>query len=72
LEERQGHAPRLPDRRAGPRRSTRRAPQGWRNLFVDDISDVTLAARVTTWQSADNYDASQPFNAIDRFSVAIA
>jgi predicted DNA-binding transcriptional regulator YafY len=45
--------------------------QGWRNLFVDDISDATLAAPATAWQSADNYNASHPFNAIDRLSVAI-
>ncbi|MGI8683602.1 MAG: WYL domain-containing protein [Acidimicrobiales bacterium] len=45
--------------------------QGWRNLFVDDISDATLADPATAWHSADNYNASHPFNAIDRLSVAI-
>ncbi len=45
--------------------------QGWRNLFVDDISDATVVAPATAWQSADNYNASHPFNAIDRLSVAI-
>ncbi|MGH3976116.1 MAG: WYL domain-containing protein [Pseudonocardiaceae bacterium] len=45
--------------------------QGWRNLFVDDISDITLADAATPWESAPNYDASHPFNAIDRLSVAV-
>jgi len=43
----------------------------WRNLFVDDIDDVTLADPATTWETADNYNASQPFNAIDQLAIAI-
>ncbi len=45
--------------------------QGWRNLFVDDICDATLANPATTWETADNYNATHPFNAIDRLSIAI-
>jgi len=46
--------------------------QGWRNLFVDDICDVTLADPAAAWETAANYNASNPFNSIDRLSVAIA
>lgn len=45
--------------------------QGWRNLFVDDICDVTLADPATTWETADNYNAFHPFNSIDQLSIAI-
>jgi len=57
----QAHAGALPP---GPR-------QGWRNLFVDDICDVTLAGPAAAWETADNYNASHPFNAIDQLSIAI-
>ena len=43
----------------------------WRNLFVDEIADAALAAPVGTWESAANYDPSQPFNSIDHLSIAI-
>ncbi|MGH9154466.1 MAG: WYL domain-containing protein [Acidimicrobiales bacterium] len=59
----QSAGPALADLPAEPR-------QGWRNLFVDDISDVAFAD-AAGWQSADTYNACHPFNAIDRLSVAI-
>lgn len=43
----------------------------WRNFFVDEIVDAAFAAPVSTWESAANYDASQPFNSIDRLSLAV-
>lgn len=43
----------------------------WRNFFIDEIADAAFAAPVSTWESAANYDASQPFNSIDRLSIAI-
>mgnify|MGYP001796208409 CR=1 FL=1 len=46
--------------------------QGWRNLFVDEICDVTLAGPAAAWETADNYNAASPFNSIDRLSLAIA
>ena len=58
---RQAHTGALP---AEPR-------QGWRNLFVDDIRDATLAEAAATWETADNYNASHPFNSIDELSIAI-
>jgi hypothetical protein len=45
--------------------------QGWRNLFVDDICDVTLADPAASWETADNYNASHPFNSIDELSIAV-
>ena len=42
----------------------------WRNFFVDDIDDVT-ADDTTSWQTADNYDAAHPFNAIDELTAAV-
>ncbi|MGI8685461.1 MAG: WYL domain-containing protein [Acidimicrobiales bacterium] len=45
--------------------------QGWRNLFVDDICDVTLADRAAAWETAGNYNASSPFNSIDRLSIPV-
>ncbi len=45
--------------------------QGWRNLFVDDICDITLADPPTAWETADNYNASSPFNSIDQLSIAV-
>ncbi len=45
--------------------------QGWRNLFIDEICDVTLADPAAAWETADNYNASNPFNSIDRLSIAV-
>ncbi len=44
---------------------------GWRNLFIDDIRDITPADPATPWGTADNYNASHPFNSIDQLSIAI-
>ncbi|MDP9404129.1 MAG: hypothetical protein M3P85_12580 [Actinomycetota bacterium] len=44
---------------------------GWRNLFVDEIDDVVLADPASLWQTADNYNPSHPFNAIDHLCVAV-
>jgi len=45
--------------------------QGWRNLFVDEICDVAIADPADAWETADNYDASHPFNSIDELSIAV-
>ena len=45
--------------------------QGWRNLFVDDICDVALAGPAAAWETADNYNASSPFNSIDHLIIAV-
>jgi len=42
----------------------------WRNFFVDDI-DVVTANDATSWQTAANYNAEHPFNAIDELTVAV-
>jgi hypothetical protein len=33
----------------------------WRCLYIDEIDDITLADDATPWQTATNYNASQPF-----------
>jgi len=45
--------------------------QGWRNLFVEDICDITLADPAAAWETADNYNAANPFNSIDHLSIAV-
>jgi hypothetical protein len=42
----------------------------WRNFFIDDIEVVT-AEPATSWQTAHNYNAAHPFNAIDELTVAV-
>jgi hypothetical protein len=42
----------------------------WRNFFIDDIEVVT-AEEATSWQTADNYNAAHPFNAIDELTIAV-
>ncbi len=50
----------------------RPTPQpGWRNFFVDDIDHAELADPATPWETADNYNASHPFNAIDQLAIAL-
>jgi hypothetical protein len=43
----------------------------WRCMFVDQIDRVVEAEPTTPWQSADNYNHSRPFNAIDHLSIAV-
>jgi predicted DNA-binding transcriptional regulator YafY len=43
----------------------------WRNFFVDEVHDAAIAGLAVAWESADNYDPSRPFNAIDHVSVAV-
>jgi len=42
----------------------------WRCMFVDEVDQV-VAAEPATWGTADNYNASHPFNAIDEVTIAI-
>ncbi len=43
----------------------------WRCLFVDEVEHVAAADPANTWQTADNYNHSRPFNAIDQVTIAI-
>ena len=43
----------------------------WRNMFVDQIEQITAADPNEQWQTADNYNHTQPFNSIDNLTVAI-
>ena len=44
----------------------------WRCLFVDEIEQVVTADPASPWQTADNYNPSHPFNAIDDVTLAIS
>lgn len=43
----------------------------WRCMFIDEIERVVDAEPAATWQTADNYNPSRPFNAIDHVAVAV-
>ncbi len=43
----------------------------WRCMFVDQIDHIVAADPASPWQSADNYNAERPFNAIDELTIAI-
>jgi hypothetical protein len=43
----------------------------WRCFFVDEVEKVVVADQAAPWVTADNYNASHPFNAIDYISVAV-
>ena len=43
----------------------------WRCMFVDEIDSVGSTDETTRWGTADNYNASRPFTAIDQVSLAI-
>ena len=43
----------------------------WRCLFVDEVDSVVAADEASAWGTANNYNPSHPFNAIDEVTVAI-
>jgi len=43
----------------------------WRCLFVDEIDHVDAVDNHSAWGTADNYNYSRPFPAIDEVSIAI-
>jgi transposase len=43
----------------------------WRCLFVDEIDQVVAADKASSWGTADNYNYSHPFPAIDEVTIAI-
>ncbi len=43
----------------------------WRCMFVDEVDQVVTAGPPSTWATADNYNWSHPFHAIDEVTVAI-
>ena len=44
----------------------------WRCLFVDEIEQIVTADPASRWGSADNYNPSHPFNAINNVTLAIS
>jgi hypothetical protein len=45
--------------------------QRWRCLYVDEIDHVNSADMASPWQTADNYNNSHPFPAIDEVTIAV-
>ena len=43
----------------------------WRCLFVDQVDQVAAADPAAAWGTADNYNYSHPFHAIDEVTIAI-
>jgi hypothetical protein len=43
----------------------------WRCFFVDEVDQVVAAGPPSDWGTAENYNYSRPFNAIDEVAVAI-
>jgi hypothetical protein len=43
----------------------------WRLLYVDEIDQVVAADPLSTWGSANNYNASHPFPIIDEIYRAV-
>ena len=43
----------------------------WRCMFVDEVDQVIVAEPASPWGTADNYNASHPFNTIDELTIAI-
>lgn len=43
----------------------------WRCMHIDEIEHVTPADPTSTWQTADNYNPTRPFPAIDHTTIAI-
>jgi hypothetical protein len=45
--------------------------QRWRCMYIDEIDNVDAADPATTWATADNYNHTHPFPAIDHVTIAI-
>jgi hypothetical protein len=45
--------------------------QRWRCLYIDEIDHVVAAHKASRWGTADNYNHSHPFPAIDEVTIAI-
>jgi hypothetical protein len=43
----------------------------WRCMHIDEIDHLIPADPASTWGTADNYNPSQPFPAIDETAIAI-
>lgn len=43
----------------------------WRSLYLDHIDQIDDADPTSPWQTADNYNHSQPFPTIDQIAIAI-
>jgi hypothetical protein len=43
----------------------------WRCLYIDEIDQTRAAQPTSPWGTADNYNPSHPFPAIDQVTIAI-
>lgn len=44
----------------------------WRCFYVDEIELVVAAEHAGAWETAENYNPTQPFPTIDQLSIAIS
>jgi hypothetical protein len=44
---------------------------GWRCMYIDEIEDIATPDHTSTWATADNYNPTRPFPAIDHVTIAI-
>jgi len=45
--------------------------QRWRCLYIDEIDHIVAENTACCWATADNYNSSHPFPAIDEVTIAI-
>jgi len=45
--------------------------QRWRCMFVDEVDEVLVGELAGPWGTADNYNSSHPFPAIDEVTIAV-
>lgn len=43
----------------------------WRCMFIDEVDQVQPADPASAWRTADNYNHTHPFPAIDHLTIAI-
>jgi len=69
------HRPMLLGYQTGGHTSTGTLPadprQRWRCMYVDELNHVQAAGPASPWGTADNYNPSHPFPAIDKLAIAI-
>jgi predicted DNA-binding transcriptional regulator YafY len=45
--------------------------QQWRCIYIDEIDTINTADPASVWATADNYNPTRPFPAIDHVTIAI-
>jgi hypothetical protein len=47
------------------------SPPGWRCMYIDEIDGIHSADPASAWATADSYNPTRPFPAIDHVTIAI-